>query len=114
MVDSNNEFDDLERELRQALAPRAAPLGFSNKVMARIDHSRKSPSFALWRWFTSVALVTAVLLAVVLGGRWQQQRQQRIEGEHARDQVILALRITSSTLQAVQQKLQQSGKESHP
>lgn len=114
MVDPNKNLDDLERELRQALAPRAAPLGFSNKVMARIDHRRKSAAFPLWRWFTSAALVTVVLLAVVLGGRWRQQRRQRIEGEHARDQVILALHITGSTIQAVQLKLQQSGKEIRP
>jgi hypothetical protein len=30
-----NEFDQLERELREALATRAAPDGFSRKVMAR-------------------------------------------------------------------------------
>ncbi|HEX5236566.1 MAG TPA: hypothetical protein VFW25_14700 [Silvibacterium sp.] len=113
MVDSNKEFDDLERELRESLAPRAAPLGFANKVMARVELRDKS-AFSLWRWFTSAALVTAVLLAMVLGGRWQQQRRQRIAGERARDQVILALRITGSTLQAVQQKVQQSAKESQP
>lgn len=115
MGDERNNFDELERELREGLIKRDAPLGFSTRVMARVDARRKQSShrISLWRWIT----VTALALALVTGFvsvRWQQQREERLAGEHARDQVFLALRITSTTLQAVDQKVQQTGKEVQP
>lgn len=50
-------------------------------------------------------MAAAVVIAAVLGTRVEQQHQQRIAGEHAREQVLLALRITNSTLQAVDHKI---------
>jgi hypothetical protein len=41
---------------------------------------------------------------MVLGGL-EHDRQQRMAGERAREQVLLALRITGSTLRDVQQKV---------
>jgi anti-sigma factor RsiW len=110
-----NEFDQLERELREALATRAAPDGFSRKVMARIDTRRKSSPawWPTWRWAAAAAVFAIAILALA-ASQWQRQREQRIAGERAREQVILALRITGSTLDAVQQKVQRTGKEIHP
>ena len=53
------------------------------------------------RW----AIAAGLLLAVGLGGYSERRREQRIAGERARQQVFLALRITSATLHAVQNKL---------
>ena len=113
-MDNHNKFDQLERELRQALATRAAPDGFSERVMARIAPRQKAPAIRmpLWRWAAAAAVLAVALLAFA-ASQWQHQRKQRIAGEHARDQVILALRITGSTLDAVQQKIQRTGKEIH-
>ncbi len=55
----------------------------------------------IWSW----AMAAAVVVAAVLGARVEQRHEQRIAGEHARQQVLLALRITNSTLQAVDHKI---------
>lgn len=119
MDNQKNELDQLERELREGLAAKAAPDGFSQRVMARLDASPSLRSNRPRAWFPSMhwpalAVLAAVLLAVIAGGQWERQREQRIAGERARAQVILALHITASTLNAVQQKIQQSGREIHP
>jgi hypothetical protein len=116
VANEKNEFDQLERELHEALIKRDAPLGFATRVMAQIDARPKSAParIFLWRWITAVAVFAVVLVGLIAGNRWQQAREQRIAGEHARDQVILALRITGSTLDAVNEKVQKSGKEVQP
>ena len=103
--------DELDRELRAALHPLPAPAGFADKVIAR---SRELPRrrrlvlaggrkdfYPLLRWSVAAML----LLAVTLGGVLEHQRQRRIAGEHARQQVLLALRITSFTLRAVRNRV---------
>jgi hypothetical protein len=99
--------DELDRELREHLRARSAPAGFADRVMARIP-AQRSPRTAwqfvaqpVWRW----AAIAAVLAVTVLGGL-EHNREQRIAGEHAREQVLLALRITGTTLREVQQKVQ--------
>jgi len=117
VADRHNQVDDLERDLREGLAARPAPEGFAERVLARVA-SRKAPPrshpafFLHWRGALAVALIAAVLITA---GLWQRRRQQRIAGERARAQVILALRITNSTLDAIlQQKLQHPTKEAQP
>lgn len=112
MGEAKNEFEELERDLRDGLTVRAAPDGFAKNVLARIETRKKAAPvrMPMWRW----AAAAAIILGLFAGGRWEQQREQRIAGEQARDQVILALRITGSTLEAVQQKIQQTGKEVQP
>jgi anti-sigma-K factor RskA len=114
--DEKNNFEELERELRKSLTARDAPLGFATRVMAKADARRKRSArrVSLWRWITAIAVLAAALVVFAVGARLQQQREERLAGEHARDQVILALRITGSTLQAVNEKVQQPGKEIQP
>ena len=126
--------DGLEQKLRAGLRPRMAPEGFADRVLARLDadggadgtrnaiaqpasavvvHSRLLHHQAS-RW----AVAAVLLMAVTLGGLLQHERtreriseqQRRIAGEHARQQVLLALRITSSTLQAVRSKVAASNR----
>lgn len=101
--------DDFERELRERLQPRAAPQGFADRVMARVPGRPARwnwPRFSApaWRW----AIAAVLVVGVVIGGL-ERERQQRMEGERARDQVLLALRITGSTLREVQQKVNTGG-----
>ena len=94
-------MDEFERELREQLSAREAPGGFADRVMARV--AAKKPRRAwhpVWRW----AAVAAVLTAVAAGGV-EHQREQRIAGERTREQVMLALRITGTTLRDVQEKM---------
>jgi hypothetical protein len=51
------------------------------------------------------AIAATLLLSVGVGGYFEHQRERQIAGEHARQQVLLALRITGSTLQDVRNKV---------
>jgi hypothetical protein len=99
-------MDQFERELREQLQARSAPGGFADRVMARVPQ-RRAPretflgfGVPVWRW-----AVAAVLVAGMVVGGLEHDRQQRMAGERAREQVLLALRITGSTLRDVQQKV---------
>lgn len=115
MADHHNQFDDLERDLRENLAERSAPEDFAEKVLARVTnqeiHRESRPTLFLhWRSALAAVLIAAVL---IVAGLWQ--RQQRIAGERARAQVMLALRITGNTLDTIlQQKIQHPAKEAQP
>jgi hypothetical protein len=99
-------MDDFEKELRAQLQARSAPGGFADRVMARVP-MRQAPrgtflgfGLPVWRW-----AVAAVLVAVMVLGGIERDHQRRLAGERAREQVLLALRITGSTLRNVQQKV---------
>jgi hypothetical protein len=97
--------DEFEQELREQLQARPAPEGFADRVMARVP---KRPARRGWIGFSTPVWQWAVAALLVLGmvvGGLERERQQRIEGEHARDQVLLALRIAGSTLRDVQDKV---------
>lgn len=107
MYQNNHDF---EYELRVGLRPRQAPDGFADRVIARAQTETArprivspvlSPAGPIMRW----AIAAGLLLAVGLGGYSERQREQRIAGKRARQQVFLALHITSTTLHAVQNKL---------
>ena len=100
MVDFVHKF---EEELRQGLTQRNAPAGFTDKVLSHIP--RPSQPRLMHRPFWSWATAAMLLIAVMLGAHLEQRHRQRIAGERARRQVLLALRITSSTLQAVNHKI---------
>lgn len=99
-------MDDFEKELREQLQARSAPGGFADRVMARVPVRQASRGTFLgfglpvWRW-----AVAAVLVAAMVLGGVQRDHQRRLAGERARQQVLLALRITGSTLRDVQQKV---------
>ena len=99
-------MDDFEKELREQLQARSAPGGFADRVMARVSVRQASRGTFLgfglpvWRW-----AVAAVLVAAMVLGGVERDHQRRLAGERARQQVLLALRITGSTLRDVQQKV---------
>jgi hypothetical protein len=105
-------MDDFERELREQLRTRETPAGFAARVMARVPERRASSwkwfgfGMPVWRW-----AVAALLVAGMVVGGVEHDRQQRIAGERAREQVLLALRITGSTLRDVQTKVSASSGE---
>jgi len=99
-----------EQELRASLQARPAPDGFADRVLARVDalpHHEPAP----WPVRTirnpvvRGAIAATLLLSVGAGGYLEHQRERQIAGEHARQQVLLALRITSTTLQDVRNKV---------
>ncbi|MFZ0517281.1 MAG: hypothetical protein WBF45_18015 [Acidobacteriaceae bacterium] len=99
-----------EQELRKSLQAVPAPDGFADRVLARVEtlpHHEPAPwpVRAIRNPVVRGAIAAALLLSIGAGGYIEHQRARQIAGEHARQQVLLALRITSSTLQDVRNKV---------
>jgi hypothetical protein len=90
---------DIEEHLRAALAPREPRPGFDERVMTRLKVGRPAPVRRSWR---IAAALAATLVGAAFALHWQlvQQRERQ-----AGQQLLLALQITSSELNQVQQKL---------
>lgn len=82
-------MDELEDRLRRAFEREEPPAGFAERVFARTRPVRTPP-----RWLAAAA---AVLVLAVAGCayRWH-------EGQTAKREVLLALRITSAKLSHIQ------------
>jgi hypothetical protein len=102
--------DEFEQELRASLQPRNAPAGFADRVLARVDAVQQHepapwPVRSIRKPIVRGAIAATLLLSVGVGGYLQHQRERQVAGEHARQQVLLALRITRATLQDVRNKV---------
>lgn len=103
----------LEDQLRSALRPVDPPAGFTDRVLAlaakreRTLWARLTDAFALPRLRWATAVVAVLVIASGVGIRVQEQR--RAEGEVAKRQVMLALRITSEKWQVAAKQI--SGKD---
>ena len=102
-------------ELRHALRRVEPPVGFAERVLQRAaergapdlaaprNPMRRALGRAMVRWAAAAALAVAVT-----GGVWYRAEQRRqAQGEDARRQVLVGLRIASSKLQVVQLKVNQ-------
>ena len=104
----------LEDELRNALRHKEAPAGFAERVASRIFfHGPKQKkgwkkygsffSFPRIAW-CAVAVVTC--LAVFLGiDQYRSYQRTRAEGELAKNQLMLALKIAGKKLSLAQKKV---------
>jgi hypothetical protein len=84
---------NLDQELRAALRRTDPPPGFADRVTARSSPRREHYRFAAW------AAAAGLLLAGAL------EYRRRAEGERARNETMLALRIAARELETVQRKL---------
>lgn len=109
--------DRLNDELRRALGREDPPIGFEARLMARLSsESRRETGFARWFRFprlrlplmTRLAFTAVVCLVVVAGVQLERQRQERIEGEAAKEKLMQALRVTGTELQSVREKVIES------
>jgi hypothetical protein len=94
---------DIEKQLEAALRAQDPGPAFTHAVLARVRQPAIAQRFAT-RWRLPVALAASVLMALV--GTWlidHQLQQDRMIV--ARQQLALALEITSEQLNQVQQKL---------
>ena len=114
MTETNKKPNLLEDALRNALRREDAPEGFALKVLTRAQHQNSAAQEAqraswlsifsqtLLRW----AAVAAVTICLVVGGIYHRNLQrQRAEGEAAKKQLMLALRIAGSKLQLAKEKV---------
>jgi hypothetical protein len=117
-----------EDELRAALRPEQPAPDFAARVLERIAQlpaPEKKREKLGWRqriaeffqppqlkWAMAGAMAL-LLVGLMIGGyryREQQRRQAEIaEGERAKEQVMLAMRIASHKLNVAQKKVQQTG-----
>ncbi len=108
-IDDRSAMDEalFEQELRNALRPLVAPEGFADRVVTRAREISLQPvhSFSTRRPIFRWAVAAVLLLTIASGSYLEHQHARRIAGEHARQQVLLALRITSTTLQDVRNKV---------
>jgi hypothetical protein len=114
MTEINKNPNLLEDALRNALRREDAPEGFALRVLARALHQASAAQEAqraswlsifsqpLLRW----SAVAAVTICLVIGGIYYRNLQrQRAEGEAAKQQLMLALRIAGSKLQLAKEKV---------
>lgn len=111
----------LEEELKKALRPVDSPAGFAERVLARAakEGERATPQKAsgwfAWfgtgglRWAAACALCVALAVSAI-GYHHERDRQ----GEQAKEQLMLALRITSSKLQIATQSVQKLNSPEQP
>lgn len=102
----------LENALKEALRREDAPESFAAKVLMRVaQKSAEAESQHSWfnvfsrpalRW----AAFAAVLICLTLGGiHYRQVQRERAQGEAAKQQLMLALRIAGSKLHMAKEKV---------
>jgi hypothetical protein len=97
---------DIEQQLRESLAARKPPAAFESAVMARVQMAARQGIAArrAFAWRVPAALAATVLAGAV-GLHWHAGQQR---AAHDREQLKLALAITSHKLNEVQQRLVRS------
>jgi hypothetical protein len=120
-------MEPIEEHLKQAMNRVDPPVGFVARVMARVaaqapavarpSRRPRSPWLAWWQYLTAhpapagaMVLVMLVALAVGVGqGRRPalspRSERERMEGEKAKAQMLLALKITGAQLSRMQELL---------
>ena len=97
---------NLEDDLRRALRRESPAPGFASRVMQRIERD-SAPKRRPW-WRAVAASLT--LTALVGGGLAYQDHQRRVrEGEEAKEQVLLALRIAGEKVRYAQTEVRAIG-----
>lgn len=100
---------NLDRQLRRALRREAPAPGFAQRVMQRIERADERAvawSPRRWRALAASLLLTASISAWVA---YDVAERRRIEGERARDQVLLALRIAGEKVRLARQEVRDIG-----
>ena len=120
----------LDDELRKAFQRREPSDDFAERVLARIALQQVAPQPEKTSWWAPLlaylnpfsvrkdqmrlALVGALvclLVATVGIQRYRERQREQAQGEVARAQVIFALQIASSKLNAAQKKVQSLGED---
>lgn len=103
---------DFDQELKQALRRCEPSEGFADRVLARLENQRPQtayrPKVRLLHWPVlkwAVAAVVIISIGIGVGYRVHQQEIEKANALAAKQQVLLALRITSSKLRVAKQKV---------
>jgi hypothetical protein len=90
-------MDWLEQELKAALARKDPSPGFAARVEAA---ARRRPALGVARWVAAAA----AMVVMISGGTLAYRRHQ---GMVAKEQVMLALRITATKLNHIQERVKE-------
>jgi hypothetical protein len=106
------EHAEFERKLRIAMQRQAAPLGMKQRVLAHAQARRQAQRGRMWM---VQRIAASALLAAAFGGfavyrQAQERESEQRKGEQAREQVLTAMRITSRTLDRVNQRLAENSR----
>ena len=103
----------LEKDLETVLRRERPPAGFAARVMQHVEEEERSrrrlPSSRVHHgsWWRAVA---AMLLLTIAGGGWLTHYElERRQGERAKAQVLLALRITGAKMHAAREQIRELG-----
>ena len=96
---------NLENDLKRVLRRQAPPAGFAGRVMERIE--RGEPRRTRPVWYRAAA--ASVVLAAMLGGYTAHRVLEQRRGEHAKEQVLTAMRIASEKVRYAQQEAREIG-----
>jgi hypothetical protein len=106
---------NLERDLARALERKGPAPGFAERVMARIEREGdvqpapvRPASSRGWR-----AVAAGITLTVLMGSWAAHRAAERAEGERARDQVMLAMRLAGSKVRYAQSQVRGIGSPDH-
>jgi hypothetical protein len=114
-----DDIDSMENALRRALRKEEPSAGFAERLMARAAAQDIRTPATTWysrlgEWFqvralpARAAVAFALTVAIVAGVRYESVRRERLEGEAAKRQLLLALRVTGSTLHSVQSRVREA------
>ena len=104
-------MDHLENELRNALRRQEAPGDLTARVLARVAREgQREPWWRRWMAAPQLRWAAAATLGVAIaGGTWfhhNRQERQRIAGEEAKREVMVALHIAGAKIQLATGKVQ--------
>lgn len=91
-------MSQLDRDLRESMR-REPPPDFAEKVLAKARESESRHAARPW------LAVAAAALLMIGGGIFVEQQRQQAKDEKAKEQLMVALRITGSKLRDVQARL---------
>ncbi len=98
-------MNEFERNLRDALARRSPREGFTDRVLDQAKHSRLQHSSRRWvRWAVAAASILVLTTALLI----RSDRIERVRGEQAKEEVLLALRVVGRTLNQVEERVRQA------
>ena len=98
---------NLEDDLRRALRRESPAPGLAARVLERVDRGESASRPHHGRPWRAVA--ASLTLTAILGGWGAHAVHQRREGERAREQVLLALRIAGQKVRYVQTEVRDIG-----
>jgi hypothetical protein len=110
---THHDRNQIEEQLKNALRRQDAPSDFTEKILARVAAHHPVPqvrSDPWWSIFTQPlvrwAAITATASLLVIGGiHYRSVRRERAQGQAAKQQLMLALRIAGSKLQLAKAKV---------